>query len=456
MRRPTPRVFTRHFSAQLPSGGAYWTNLASTLEELAPDSQPIRVVVAKSSRGTLDIEASFAGPERPLIWPSLFTSPIRRQPSLNRPAVVVNIIPTGVRANIGGFAGDATPATNLLASACDFLVSNPNTVTASDLYFARENVQYVEGNLICRFMLGQLDLQPADRHPVGLVIEQPREERFLRNAVNAINAMRTVAGLKIDPVVVTDGPVPTACTYSRFGNASGEVGELDALYRALDEAAQSKPLSMGLVTTLHVPESVRSAYYSGEPLPNPWGSAEAILTHLTTSHYSVTAAHSPLLMEADHTMFGTLGDPRDGAELISSAYLCSMIQGLSRSPQVVSTTGPDADLTALRADDVRAIVMPASAVGNIPFFVGLERGIPLILVQDNSTIFHVSPQSLGISDEHPGIWVVNNYEEAAGLLLAQREGIDWNSLRRPIEPLHVHTMSNERNPTAEKREALLS
>ncbi|WP_353737299.1 DUF3326 domain-containing protein [Moorena sp. SIO3B2] len=40
------------------------------------------------------------------------------------------MIPTGVRAEIGGFAGDATPSTNLLASACDYLVTNPNAVTA--------------------------------------------------------------------------------------------------------------------------------------------------------------------------------------------------------------------------------------------------------------------------------------------------------------------------------------
>jgi Protein of unknown function (DUF3326) len=63
-------------------------------------------------------------------------------------------VPTGIRAAIGGFAGDATPAINLLASACDYLLTHPNVVTASDLYWARDNVLYLEGNLLSRFLIG--------------------------------------------------------------------------------------------------------------------------------------------------------------------------------------------------------------------------------------------------------------------------------------------------------------
>ena len=40
--------------------------------------------------------------------------------------VVVNIIPTGIGCSIGGYAGDATPTANLLASTVDYLITNPN------------------------------------------------------------------------------------------------------------------------------------------------------------------------------------------------------------------------------------------------------------------------------------------------------------------------------------------
>ena len=47
-------------------------------------------------------------------------------------SVALNIIPTGVGCHFGGFAGDAAPVTNLLASAVDYLVTNPNAVNASN------------------------------------------------------------------------------------------------------------------------------------------------------------------------------------------------------------------------------------------------------------------------------------------------------------------------------------
>ena len=45
---------------------------------------------------------------------------------------VVMIIPTGIGCEIGGHAGDATPAAKLLASVCDKLIIHPNVVNASD------------------------------------------------------------------------------------------------------------------------------------------------------------------------------------------------------------------------------------------------------------------------------------------------------------------------------------
>ena len=46
--------------------------------------------------------------------------------------VVLNVVPTGVGCNLGGYAGDAAPSTNLLALTADYLITNPNAVNASD------------------------------------------------------------------------------------------------------------------------------------------------------------------------------------------------------------------------------------------------------------------------------------------------------------------------------------
>jgi len=52
----------------------------------------------------------------------------------------VFIIPTGLGAEIGGHAGDATPSAKLVASCCDKLIVNPNVVNASDINEMSDNM----------------------------------------------------------------------------------------------------------------------------------------------------------------------------------------------------------------------------------------------------------------------------------------------------------------------------
>ena len=51
----------------------------------------------------------------------------------------VFLVPTGIGAEIGGHAGDATPAARVLAEACEKLITHPNVVNASDLNEMPEN-----------------------------------------------------------------------------------------------------------------------------------------------------------------------------------------------------------------------------------------------------------------------------------------------------------------------------
>jgi hypothetical protein len=82
------------------------------------------------------------------------------------------------------------------------------------------------------------------------------------------------------------------------------------------------------------------------------------------------------------------------------------------------------------------MVLPATAVGGLPFFLCLERGVPVILIENNRTAFGTSPADLGLAD-HPGIIRVKSYPEAAGVLLAMRAGIALDQIARPIAPLEA-------------------
>ncbi|WP_417040388.1 DUF3326 domain-containing protein [Cylindrospermopsis raciborskii] len=333
------KIYTKDFKINCVPKRRTWQNIAQEIMKLPLPGIPIRVILTSAQDDTLSFECSFIAIEKKLTWPSLLEINVRKRVS-NRPFVAVSIVPTGVRAEIGGFAGDATPSTNLLAAACDYVVTNPNAVTASDVYFAKDNVLYLEGNLICQLLLGNIGIVPEKRTNIAAIIEKPTDERFLNNVLNALNGLRAVGGINIDPVIVTGGAIETKCTYSQYGNASGEFKGIEELIKALDVIENSSARAVALVSTLLVDDRVRQAYYKGESIPNPWGGAEAILTHTITNFYPFTAAHAPLLLELEHTGFGKLVDPRDGAELISSAYVCSPLSGLTNSPRPVSFDTP--------------------------------------------------------------------------------------------------------------------
>lgn len=52
-----------------------------------------------------------------------------------RPYTSVMIVPTGVGAAIGGYAGDALPVARALASVVDCLISHPNVIYYPHGYF---------------------------------------------------------------------------------------------------------------------------------------------------------------------------------------------------------------------------------------------------------------------------------------------------------------------------------
>ncbi|KKK55860.1 hypothetical protein LCGC14_3070320 [marine sediment metagenome] len=62
------------------------------------------------------------------------------------------IIPTGIGCEIGGHSGDANPSAKLVASVCDKLIIHPNVVNAADINEMTDNMLYVEGSILDRFL----------------------------------------------------------------------------------------------------------------------------------------------------------------------------------------------------------------------------------------------------------------------------------------------------------------
>jgi len=347
----------------------------------------------------------------------------------------VMVLPTGIGAELGGHAGDACPVARLLAQACDKLVLHPNVVNASDLNELPENSLYVEGSVLARLMMGTAGLSPVRSNRILLVIDAHKDSIFVDAAINAANAARSSIGIDIVEVVTLDPPVRMRARFTNSGRAAGRVEELEYLCKVLDERAGSYD-AIALSSVIDVPHEFHKEYFDAHgSMVNPWGGIEAIFTHCISSLYNLPSAHSPMFENREvANMDVGMVDPRMAAEAVSMTFLNCILKGLHKSPRIVTDINEMRQAHVLSAEDVSVLIQPDGCLG-IPTIAALEQGIAVIAVRENATILK---NDLSVLPWAPGqLHIVENYWEAAGLMLAMRAGILPAATRRPLEGVPV-------------------
>ena len=82
----------------------------------------------------------------------------------------MQVVPTGLRCEIGRFAGDACPATNLLAAAADYVITHPNAVEVLDFGVSTTGVPYLVMELLRGRTLATL-LRDGRKLPLQRTVE---------------------------------------------------------------------------------------------------------------------------------------------------------------------------------------------------------------------------------------------------------------------------------------------
>jgi len=344
---------------------------------------------------------------------------------------IVQVVPTGVGARIGGFVGDATPATNLLASIADRVITHPNVINGVELYLAKPNVLYVEGYTLDRFFLGEIALREVRANKIGVIMDSGfTDKESLDIALNTIDAIETIKGIKVIGYTLTDKPVGVKAIKNKSGAFVGEVKNTKTIINAAKKLLEKGAEAIAISTVIKINKKDLYAYFEGKG-PNPFGGVEAIISHIISKNFEVPCAHAPLLTkeEMELEMAPKVVDPRAGAEAISPAYLGCALQGLHRAPQPIRIE--EAKESDLKLDNISALLYPFNCLGGIPVLSAEKNKIPIIAVEENKTILNVTAEKLGLK----GVIKVKNYLEGAGILLAMREGIDYNTIKRPIHPL---------------------
>lgn len=322
---------------------------------------------------------------------------------------VVLIVPTGIGAEIGGHAGDANPVAKLIGKCCDKLITHPNVVNASDINEMPDNTLYVEGSILDRFLRGEIRLKEVFYNKILLAVNKP----ITPGTINAVNAARMTIGADIE-IMELDTELKMTGFYEN-GIASGEVeGWLELCQQTSKYGFDALAIQSDIV----VSKEDKLNYLRNKGGVNPWGGVEAIASKRIAKVLWKPVAHSPFIdwskKEDDLCDFHEIVDPRMAAEMVSFAYLHCILKGLHKAPRISDSKG-------LEVSDVDFLITPINCVGE-PHRACMKAGIPIIAVRENKTV---------LNDEmFDGFIVVDNYIEAAGLLMAYKAGINYKSVRR--------------------------
>ena len=413
----------------------------SVRRRLGSEETAIRLAVTESHAGGYRCEVGVAlegqeGHARRL--PSIFRLARRSGESADGFNAVM-VVPTGIGAEVGGHAGDATPAARLLAGVCDLLITNPNVVNGSDVNEIPENGLYVEGSVLSRFLLGTVGLRPVRSNRVLVIVDSHADRAFVDAAVNSVSAARSSYGLRCAGVVELEPPMKLEAHYAPSGRATGRAGDLEALWKALDVYRGSYD-AVAVSSVIAVPQHYHMDYFTSDgEMVNPWGGAEALLTHAASTAYDVQSAHSPMLESREVSNLDPgIVDPRMAAEIVSVAFFQSVLKGLHRAPRIVADADAMRDPGVLTAANVSCLVIPDGCLG-LPTLAALEQGMPVIAVRENRNLMRNDLEVLPWAAER--LYVVENYWEAAGVMAALRAGIAPESVRRPLAGTRVQKVA---------------
>jgi hypothetical protein len=356
---------------------------------------------------------------------------IERTSSFN----AVFLVPTGIGAEIGGHAGDATPVARVLAEACDCLITHPNVVNASDINEMSENALYVEGSAITRLLMGTAALQPVRSNRVLVIIDDHEIKMFANDTINAVSAARATYGFDCPKLVKITPPLQMTVEFMKSGRAVGKINGFDRIRSVLDE---NKGIydAVAIASVVEVDDEYHEKYFHSDgEMVNPWGGVEAMLTHAVSMLYEIPAAHSPMLESLKVADFDLgLVDPRLAAEAVSLTFVQCMLKGLHRSPRIITDANAMTETGLLTSADISCLIIPDKSVG-LPTLAALEQGIPVIAVQENKNLMHNDLEMLPWASGQ--LHIVENYWEAIGVMTALKSGISPASMRRPLSATKV-------------------
>ena len=307
------------------------------------------------------------------------------------------IVPTGVGASIGGFAGDASRAARKISQKCELIV-NPNVVNAACFSGITDNMLYVEGYSLDRFFKGEICLERSRNNKIGIIFDKAIKPNVLNVHINTMNAVEVVYGLNIIGYEITEEDVGVDFFVDKSGVSMGNVKNLLTLKNAAQKLIDKGAEAIAIVCRF--PDEQGDDYANGVGV-DPVGGVEAIISHYISKEFSIPCAHAPAF--DDIAISTDIVDKRCSAEYITPTFLPCILIGLNQAPKLTKS--------GISINDLDFVVVPYNSIGGIPVLEASKRRIKIYAIRENVTVLDVTPMNfLNTCD------IINTYNELTEIL----------------------------------------
>lgn len=307
------------------------------------------------------------------------------------------IVPTGVGASIGGFAGDASRAARKISQKCELIV-NPNVVNAACFSGITDSMLYVEGYSLDRFFKGEICLERSRNNKIGIIFDKAIKPEVLNVHINTMNAVEVVYGLNIIGYEITEEDVGVDFFVDNSGVSMGNVKNLLTLKNAAKKLIDKGAEAIAIVCRF--PDEQGDDYANGVGV-DPVGGVEAIISHYISKEFSIPCAHAPAF--DDIAISTDIVDKRCSAEYITPTFLPCILVGLNQAPKLTKS--------GISINDLDFLIVPYNSIGGVPVLEASKKGIKVFAIKENQTVLDVTPMNfLNTCD------IINTYDELTEIL----------------------------------------
>ena len=332
--------------------------------------------------------------------------------------VGIMIVPTGIGASIGGYAGDASSQARLLSKEISKssdgntkLIVNPNIVNAAVFSGITDNMLYVEGSCIEEFVNGKLGLIPSENNKIGIVFDKAIPKNVLNVHLNTINAIKTIYDIDIVDYEITKENVGVEFFNTKSNISSGSVNYPETLVEAGKKLLEKGAQVLAIVCFFEEPPE--DDYENGQGV-DIVGGVEAILSRYVTKKLGCPCVHAPAF--ADINITDEIVSPKVSSEYITPTFLPCLLFGLKNAPLLVDLKNTKKiPQECITKNNLKFVVSPYNSLGNSVILNCTNSQIPVFAIKENKTVLNVDKTALGLSKN---IIETETYKEALSKITA--------------------------------------